>query len=465
MLKIHQIFLIKFFSLFVGALFLFSVLMYISLRESTIEHNRMDLQHTIKLISLNMEVVDDLDLYTLQVHKTTGYRVTFIDADGVVIAESNTDKNAMENHANRYEIMRSNTEDFPYIVRYSNTLKTDFLYVANKCVYHGKTIYFRLSMSLEKTLLDFYSLWIKLAIAFLIVMGIAFYFSRVMSQKITYDISQITHYLEEIANKNYNAFLKTKHFYEFLEISLMLKNLVKKLTSREKQKRKYTAKLRLMNKQREDILSAVSHELKNPVASIMGYAQTLEEDPNVSLAIRMKFLSKISSNGEKIIQILDRLALSVKLENNDLKIIESTFDLKVLFDEIVSNLSLKYKDREIVVKADSTIISADKTMMELILINLLDNALKYSESDVELVVEDSVVSVIDHGIGIKEDDISRVTEKFYRVNKNSWDNSMGIGLAMVNHSLKAHNSELKITSVYGKGSSFSFSIKEMLNPN
>ncbi len=461
MLKIHQIFLIKFFSLFVGALFLFSVLMYISLRESTIEHNRTGLEHSIILIGLELESIDDLDLLAYRVHDKTDLRVTIIDNDGVVIAESNTDKKTMENHGNRYEVMQANRETFSYSVRYSKTLKEDFLYVAKKYVYHAKPIYLRLSMSLEKTLHDFYSLWIKLAIAFLIVMIIAFYIAKLMSQRVVYDIEQITNFLDEIANKNYNAFIKTKYFYEFLEISLMLKNLVKKLTSREKQKRKYTAKLRLMNKQREDILSAVSHELKNPVASIMGYAQTLEEDPDVSLAIRMKFLSKISSNGEKIIQILDRLALSVKLENNDLKIIESEFDLKVLFDEIVSNLSLKYKDREIIVRANSAIISADKTMIELILINLLDNALKYSESDVELVLQDSVVSVIDKGIGIKEDDIPKVAEKFYRVNKNSWDNSMGIGLAMVSHSLKAHKSELNIASEYGKGSIFSFSIKEM----
>ena len=462
MLKIHQIFLIKFFSLFVGALVLFSVLMYISLKESTLEHNKNHLQHAIMLIGLNIQTADNLDLYALQIHERTDLRVTFIDAEGVVIAESEADKETMENHANRYEIMQANKEDFSYIVRYSKTLKTDFLYVAKKCVYRGKPIYLRLSMSLEKTLHDFYSLWMKLAVAFLFVMLLAYYFSKVMSQKIVYDIKQITHFLEEIANKNYSVSIKTEYFYEFLEISLMLKNLVKKLMNREKQKRKYTAKLRLMNKQREDILSAVSHELKNPVASIMGYAQTLEEDPNISLAIRSKFLSKISSNGEKIIQILNRLALSVKLENNDLKMRETIFDLKSLCEEVIANLRLKYKSRDIILHAQPTFVKADKTMMELVLINLLDNALKYSESDVELVIEGENVSVIDKGIGIKPNDIPKVVEKFYRVNKNSWDNSMGIGLSMVSNSLKVHKSELHVSSVYTKGSTFSFSIKEIL---
>lgn len=195
-------------------------------------------------------------------------------------------------------------------------------------------------MSLAQVMSDFYSLWSKLAIVYLIVLLIAFYTSKRMSEKIVYDIQQITKFLDEISNKNYNAIIKTKYFYEFLQISLMLKNLVKKLSTRDKQKRKYTAKLRLMNKQRNDILSAISHEFKNPVASIMGYAQTLQEDPDVSVKIRTKFLGKISSNGDKISKMLDRLALSVKLENNDLEMSASRFDMKTLCEEVVSNLAL-----------------------------------------------------------------------------------------------------------------------------
>jgi len=301
-----------------------------------------------------------------------------------------------------------------------------------------------------------------LLLLFLVVVLVAFYASKKMSEKIVYDIERITNFLDEISNKNYNAIIKTKYFYEFLQISLMLKNLVKKLSSRDKHKRKYTAKLRLMNRQRNDILSAISHEFKNPVASIIGYAQTLQEDPDVSLKIREKFLGKISSNGEKISKMLDRLALSVKLENNDLEMSASNFDMKTLCEEVVSNLSLKYRDREISVKASKTMIYADKTMIELVLINLIDNALKYSDADVTVVLKDDKLSVKDRGIGIKEEHLDKVTSKFYRVKKNSWDNSMGIGLAMVSYILKMHNSKLEIKSKFAEGSIFSFSLKEML---
>jgi two-component system phosphate regulon sensor histidine kinase PhoR len=446
----------------VGTLFITSLVSYISLKSSIIEHNQEHLKNAIQLINMEIQDQADLDKLAHQVNLTTGLRVTFVNADGVVVGESEVAKESMENHGSRYEIMQSNSEEFAHIVRYSDTLSVDFLYVAKKIVYKNEPMYIRLSISLAKLMEDFYSLWIKLAVLFFIILILAFYISKRMSARVLYDIEQLTNYLDEISNKNYKAIIKTKYFYEFLQISLLLKNLVKKLSNRDKQKRKYTAKLRLVNKQRSDILSAISHEFKNPVASIMGYAQTLEEDPDIDPKIRAKFLEKISSNGEKISKMLDRLALSVKLENNDLEIHESEFDMKTLANEVAANLLLKYKDREIHVNVPSKLINADKTMIELVLINLLDNALKYSQNDVYLSLENDIVSVRDTGIGIKEEHLDKVTSKFYRVDKNSWDNSMGIGLAMVSYILKAHNSLLVINSTFAKGSVFSFSIKEMI---
>ncbi len=462
MLKIHQIFILKFVGLLVATLLVSSLISYISLKSTIIDNNKIHLQHAISLIELNMNDIDDLDSYVQKVAKSTGLRMTVVNDEGVVIAESNFNKNDMDNHANRYEIMKSNKETYAHIVRYSNTLKVDFLYVAKKTLYKGKKVYLRLSMDLGQIMSEFYALWSKLITAFVVIFLIAFYISKKMSERIVYDIHQITKYLDEISNKNYKAVIKTKYFYEFLQISLMLKNLVKKLSNREKQKQKYTAKLRLMNKQRNDILSAISHEFKNPIASIVGYAQTLQEDHDIDVRIREKFLGKINANGEKISKMLDRLALSVKLENRDIEINPSEFDLKVMCEEIATNLISKYKGRYVEVDIKPTILNADKTMIELVIVNLVDNALKYSHDDVKITLKNGSIVVEDKGIGIQEEYLDKVTSKFYRVKKNTWDNSMGIGLALVSYILKAHNSSLKIDSTFGKGSSFSFSLKKMI---
>lgn len=439
-----------------------SIISYMALKSIVIEHNKNHLKHAIELMKLELENVENLDEYVIKVYKNTSLRVTIISEDGTVLAESNADKKGMDNHASRFEIMQSNTQDYGDITRYSDTVKADFLYVAKKTSYKNKIVYVRLSMSLAQIMYDFYSLWVKLFFVFIAVMIIATFVSRKMSQRIVYDISQITSYLDEVSNKNYKAAVKTKYFYEFLQISLLLKNLVKKLSKNEKKKAKNMAKLRLVNKQKNDILSALSHEFKNPVASIIGYAQTIQEDGDMPQKIRDKFLAKISSNGEKISKMLDRLTLSVKLENGDLSINKSEFDLKQLCGEVALNLESKYRDREIIVQAEETSVFTDKTMLELVLINLADNALKYSNGVVYLNISDKKVFVQDSGIGIKEEHIGKITSKFYRVEKNSWDNSMGIGLAMVTYILKALGSSLEIKSEFGKGSIFSFSIKEML---
>ncbi|MCX6077101.1 MAG: ATP-binding protein [Campylobacterales bacterium] len=463
MLKIHQVFIAKFLLLFIGALLISSIISYTTLKSIIIGNYTTHLQNSIKLLSIELSRIDNLDKYAQKISEETNMRLTIINGKGLVMAESNADKTTMENHSSRYEIMQADNKEFSHVIRHSETLNVDFLYVVKKISYNSEIIYVRLAISLAQIMNDFYLLWIKLFFVFFFISLLALYASKKMSERIVYDIVQITKYLDEISNKNYKATIKTKYFYEFLQISLLLKNLVKKLHHRDKQKRKYTAKQRLINRQRNDILSAISHEFKNPVAAIMGYAQTLRQDPNLDMKIRDKFLEKINSNGDKIAKMLDRLALTVKLENSDIEIKETTFNLKLLCEEVIANLSSKYKSREITIEGEDYIVHGDKTMLELALINLMDNALKYSEDNVEVILKNYTLYVKDSGIGIKEKYLDKVTSKFYRVEKNSWDNSMGIGLAMVSYILKAHKTALEIKSVYSEGSVFSFKVENLLN--
>lgn len=461
MLKIHQVFILKIVALLVATAILASLISYVALKGIILEHNKKHLEDMIVTLEYNLADNRDLDLYAHAIAKQTALRITLIDDNGVVIAESDAKKEEVDNHDSRYEILQANKETFSWIVRRSNTVKQDFLYVAKKSMLGQKVIYIRVAKNLEQVMNDFYALWSRLIFVFLFIVLLGFYVSKKMSERIVYDIRQIMCYLDEISNKNYNAIIKTKYFYEFLQISLMLKNLVKKLSNRDKQKRKYTAKLRLMNKQRNDILSAISHEFKNPVASIMGYAQTLQDDMDVDSKIREKFLGKIVSNADKISLMLDRLALSVKLENNDLDLNQTEVNLSELLEEVATNLESKYKNRNIELVMQPSTVYADKNMMEIVINNLLDNALKYSERDVRIELTSEKFCVIDQGIGIQQEYLDKVASKFYRVHKNSWDNSMGLGLAMVSYILKRHKSSLEIESRYAEGSKFCFSLENM----
>lgn len=465
MLRIHQLFFLNVLGLFIAALFVASLISYFTLKSMIIHDSEERLIENINLLEPLLTTTNDFDRFVAQAAGKTFLRATVIDENGNVLAESDADKTTMENHLGRVEIMHAMTEPYGTAIRYSKTVKTDFIYVAHKIVTPEKTFYIRLAMSLEGVMEHFYKLWIQLAGAFTVLVVIALVIAYNISKKTRYDILQITRYLDEISAKNYRAVLKPEYFREFLQISILLKNLVKKLHNRDKQKRKHTAKLRLINKQQNDILSAISHEFKNPIAAIMGYAETLHDDLNIDPKIREKFLDKILSNTHRVTLMLDRLALSVKLENNDLSIKPSLFDLSEICHDSISILQAKYPTRSITFNGIQKTVFADKTMIELIITNLIDNALKYSEEEVTITLSDDILSISDKGIGIAPNELDKITSKFYRVQKNRWDNSMGLGLSIVSYILKLHDSELRIESTLGIGSTFSFSLANLIEKN
>lgn len=465
MLRIHQLFFLNVLGLFTAALAIASVISFFTLKSMIIEDGKSDLLRSISILEPQVITSKNYDLLAAETADKTGFRVTIIDEDGVVIAESNADKRTMNNHKNRVEVMHALSQPYGIAIRYSDTVKTDFIYVAKKITVSDRILFFRLAMSLEGVMEHFYTLWIKLFAAFFVLMSVSLVIAYNISKKARHDITQITRYLDEISAKNYKAVLKPEYFREFLQISILLKNLVKKLHNRDKQKRKHTAKLRLINKQQNDILSAISHEFKNPIAAIMGYTETLHDDLNLDPKIREKFLGKILSNTHKITLMLDRLALSVKLENNDLSIKPTPFDISGVCTDAITLLQAKYPYRKITYRGIEKTVYADKTMIELVITNLIDNALKYSEEEVSLVLTEHSLSVTDKGIGIAPVELDKITSKFYRVQKNRWDNSMGLGLSIVTYILKLHDTSLAIESTLGIGSTFSFSLDHMVEKN
>jgi signal transduction histidine kinase len=459
LIKLHKYFLYNFLGLYIATLLISSIVSYYALKSVVLENSKKELIDIINIVDLNLAHVDNLTQYVNSIHTLADRRITIIDEKGNVLAETNFNKEKMENHLKRIEIIQAKQSTFGSCVRLSATLNSQFLYVAK---YTSSKKYIRVAQNLSSIEKEFYSIYIKIIIVYSIFIFIALVITSKISKRVSYDISQISNYLNEISNKNYKAVIKTQYFSEFLQISLLLKNLVKKLANRDKKKRKHEAKMRLINKQRNDILSAISHEFKNPIAAIMGYTETIRDDENININIRNKFLDKILSNGKKMSSMIDRLALSIKLENNDLSISFTEFDIFDLCIEVANNLKAKYKDRGIDLKIEHLKIHADKTMLELVLINLADNALKYSEDNIEITMSDGILYVNDNGIGFAESEIEKITSKFYRVRTNSWDNSMGLGLAIVSFILKLHHTTLLISSQPNVGSSFGFDLKPLI---
>jgi signal transduction histidine kinase len=274
--------------------------------------------------------------------------------------------------------------------------------------------------------------------------------------RITMDLKLVEGYLSQMDSfdtKRAKVKFSTK---EFEHINIRLIQLLRKIKKRDKKKQKQTAKIKLKNRQRSNMLSAIAHEFRNPIAAIMGYAQTINDDADIPPQLRQRFLSKIYNNGEKIEDLLSRLLLWNRFESGEQKLQLSKFDMQPLILEVALNLEDKYKNREIVIEEKALVVRADRALMEIVLKNLIENALKYSHERVEVKIEQGRVLIVDKGVGISSDNIDKVTKKFFRTEQHSWDNSMGLGLSIVKQILRLHNTTLDIASQEDVGSTFSF---------
>ncbi len=459
--KLSQIFYLNFILLLVGTLLFTSVIIYYSIEHIEIKQYTNQLRSELAYVRSRLDEGKSLDLAAREMGEIMGrpLRVTLIAMDGVPLFDNEADVAHMENHANRPEVMAARREGFGTAVRYSRTVGNDRIYVAKKIRWSGRDAILRLSVSLDQVMKDFAQLWVRIALAFLAAIAIGFLISRLIQREIDAELGKVTDYLKAIAAKQYNASFSAGFSSEFKTIAALLKKLAKRLEKSEKRKRKYTAKLRLASRQRSEIISAISHEFKNPVAAIMGYTETLMDDENLPVSIRKKFLSRIEENTKRISDMIDRLSFITRLENSEITPRMSDFDLGEIVQVAAHAMMQKYPGRTVKVQIRQPVaIHADRTMMEMVVVNLIDNALKYSDTVVEVLVEPEKLAVIDRGEGIEAHEIEAVTKKFYRIEKHSWDNSMGLGLAIVKYILKLHRIDLEISSKRGEGTKVAFAL-------
>ncbi len=457
MLRLDQIYVRNFFAIFLTTFILIGALAYVVLEKMEIGNHRVMLLHLIDAVELSEKKGEALEKMVHRLHQDTGVRITMVDPNGRVYIESNHDPKGMQNHLMRPEIQSALKEGIGSAVRHSATLGKDFLYVAKHIGDH----FVRMAYPLEGIKEKFMTFWLKSIGLFGVASALLLWLAMRTNKKVTNDLRHIESTISKLLDKEYEVSFYQSSSKEFQVISNQIEKVAKKLQKREKQKRKYTKKLKLLNQKQSDIISAISHEFKNPIAAITGYAQTIREDRDLNPQIREKFLDKILSNAHKISDMIDRLSMAIKLENDTSIPQMKNFGLDKLIVEVVENLQQKYPEREIVTKLEAVQVRADRTMFDNLLTNLIENALKYSEDEVEITLDQERLSVKDHGVGIPKEQIDHITQKFFRVDNLSWDNSIGVGLYISKYVLKLHNIDLKIESEVGKGSHFWFTVSAL----
>ena len=223
-------------------------------------------------------------------------------------------------------------------------------------------------------------------------------------------------------------------------------------------------------KMRTDFVANVSHELRTPLSSILGYLETIKNDVNLDQATTYKFLDIMETQAWRMTRLVEDLLLLSKYEAGDKPLDFKKVELVRVIDSAIDNLNKKIEDKKLKVVLHNhlgkKIISIDSDSMTQVFINILDNAIKYcySESQVTITVKEATmddkiyaqVEIEDQGEGISSEHLNRLTERFYRIDKDrSRDlGGTGLGLSIVKHILNRHNGNLKIESVLNKGSTF-----------
>ena len=457
MLKIHQLFLRTYLAIFVAILITVTLSTYFWAKNLYLNQVEKNLIQNIDILSVILEDTKDINSIKdiiKDLSKKLSLRISIINENGEVVAESHKNIEDIKNHSNRVEIIEAKNIGLGKDTRVSETLNKDLIYIAKKVSFNEEIYYLRMADYTNKITDNFKKLTFEIFIYISFFLIIAFISTYFISIKIQRETDSILYFLKEITNKKKPIFLQSNYTFEFYKIAKLLNKVAKKISKKDEIKAKHTAKLTLANRQKDDIISAISHEFKNPIAIISGYSQTLIEDENLSQTLKIKFLNKILSNSNKMSQIVDKLRLTLKLQDNNHKLILNKVSIKKIVENSISDLKIKYKNREIKVLGVDKEINADEILIGIAISNLIENALKYSQEDVIIEINENSISITDKGIGISQENLENIFKKYYRATSNNWNNSLGLGLFIVKSILNVHNFKLEINSKIGNGSTF-----------
>ncbi len=521
--------------------------------------NRTVINHIQPLYELQNH--DELNRAVKKLAKINNIRITIIAADGKVISDSEKDASKMENHADRFEIIKAKENLVGDTIRYSYTLNSGLLYDAIAMRKDGQIIGFsRLSVpvnQIEVLISEIRNKIITLSLIGLLVSFVLIYlFTRTVTnpiKKLAYSANQVAQgnfntrvYLNNkdelsslansfnsmiqkinqlfeqnfkqadkletifksvkdgiividetnhisISNDYFNKMLpnvdqKSKYFWELIP-DPSFKKLVKKIENTRQpntrevliNKRLYLAsgswidsnkeivvilndidEIRKVETLKKDFIANVSHELKTPLTAIKGFIETMEGDIGEE---NEYYLSIIKRQTDRLINIVQDLLLLAKVEhiNSDINIQD------VNIEEITNNTlrildsKIKEKNLEVIknLSEDTKIIKADAFMIEQVFINLIDNSIKYTDRgsiSINSYISDSriVIEFADTGIGMPEDKIERIFERFFTIDKSRSKNlsGTGLGLSIVKHIVQTHNGSISVDSAIGRGTKF-----------
>ena len=415
--------------------------------------------------------VEELDRAKFQqVAHGAGARLTLINHDGRVLNDSEGIPERMENHASRPEFAQALRGRTGRDIRNSNTIGVMFMYVA--VPFQQGALRVAVPMKDVRSKVDGIrkQLMAAVTIAFLPAMFLAAFFARYVSAK----LATIIDYAGKLARGEFKARLKRTGRDELGVLTEQLNETGEKLQAMFEQLQREHTELEKLERVRKDFVINVSHELRTPLASIQGYTETLIDGAIHDSEHNIRFLTIIRQNAERLGRLTADLMTLSRLELRTTKFQFASYYVGELIADCVDSVRPIAEKKEIELVFDPSPKDAevfcDSEAVHQVMSNLLDNAIKYTPERGSIMIgakkakvdrnEMIEFYVRDTGIGIPPEDLPRLFERFYRVDKarSRELGGTGLGLAIVKHLVRSMGGEVRVESEVGKGSAFLFTL-------
>lgn len=380
-------------------------------------------------------VFDDMTAVREYTLSDTDVRITLIDPDGAVRYDSQADAEDMDNHENRPEIAEALRFGSGEAIRHSDTIGRNLFYYAAR-LDNGSIL--RVGKESGSIWAIFAGIlpWIGGIGLGLILIGL------VLSHYLT---MQLLEPIERMAND-----------MDHLDSMTVYKEMIPFTTKIRKQHEDIIKNAKM----RQDFTANVSHELKTPLTAISGYSELIENGMATDADVQ-RFAGEIHKNSKRLLTLINDIIRLSELDVSEQNLTTQEVDLYEIARTCVDMLQVNGEKHDISISllGTSSTVNANREMMEELVYNLCDNAIRYNNAGGSVKVwvtkKDGhvVLSVTDTGIGIPREDQERIFERFYRVDKSRSKSTggTGLGLAIVKHIVEQHDAKLEIDSKLGEG--------------
>lgn len=372
------------------------------------------------------------------------HRITLVDSSGKVLFDNRNDINSLGNHNDREEIREARENGTGYSERYSDTLSRKTINVT-KLLNNGDVLRLSKDMStVWSTLMD--TIFPMICVMVFAIL-IAAYMAGRVSKAVTTPINQID-LNEPDREKIYD------------EIEPLIDKIIKQNNQIDKQIEQLNMEHEKQDNLRRDFTANVSHELKTPLTSISGFAEIIQNGMVKEEDIT-RFAGKIHSEVQRLIILVGDIIKLSQLDGKDIAVKMEPIDLYETSQAVMGHLEAAAEKRNIkmFLSGKHLVITGAEQIIEEMIFNLIDNAIKYNKTGGKIYVnilknDDGInLSVEDTGIGIKDEDIGRIFERFYRADKSHSKEigGTGLGLSIVKHGANFHNAKVFVKSKYKEG--------------